>query len=123
MNTSHSGPGSVFDRFDQRVEETAFELLEIMRLPVVPCARREQRIEGRLPADERVRRHDVGDRLSEPAQLAPWPFRRPAMSPAQHMARISTSRPCHSAGRNGSGGALRMTAQQVRSSDAFARMD
>src|SRR5690606_26000404 len=36
------------------------------------------------------------------------------------MARTSISLPCHSGGRNGSGGAWRMTTQQVRSSGAVS---
>ena len=51
---------------------------------------------------------EMADRFNQPFALA--------RSPLCMKAKITTSRPCTSSGRNGSGGALRRTAQTQRSS-------
>ena len=70
MKISHSGEGSARAALTHRVDRAVREVGEVVALPVVARARRQQRIERRLPADERVRRDDVGDRLAERAQRA-----------------------------------------------------
>ena len=96
------------------------DLREVVRLPVVARARREQRIERRLAADEGMRRRPrrrsaCRARAAARAPSRPRPCRR-----RSSMARTMTSLPCQSSGRNGSGGALRRTTQTVSSSGASA---
>ena len=56
------------DALGQEVDQAVVDRIEIVRLPVVAGTRREQRVEGLLPAGERVRADDVGDRLAQRAE-------------------------------------------------------
>ncbi len=103
------------DHLDSRIAQ----LDEVVALPVVARAGRQQRVEGRLPAGERLRAHDVGDRFAERAQ------RRHGLFALFQIAGVAEGKDEHLAavplfGRNGSGGALRITTQQVSSSGALA---
>ena len=55
---------------EHRVDRAVRKVGEVVALPVVARSRRQQRIERCLPAHERVRRNDVGDRLAQRAQRA-----------------------------------------------------
>ena len=68
MKISVCGDGSFPAVLDQRVDQPIVYAREVVRLPVVACARREERIERLLPAGVGMRPHDVGDRLAEATQ-------------------------------------------------------
>ena len=59
MNTSHSSVGSVAIASSRISIAASLKRHEVVALPVVARARRQQRIERRLPADERHRADDV----------------------------------------------------------------
>lgn len=53
---------------DGSVEQAVGKLGEIVGFPIVACTRGQQRVERLLPADERMRSDDVGDRVAEVAK-------------------------------------------------------
>src|SRR5262245_37398708 len=86
-------PRKRFDGFDECVDQTAFQTLEVMRLPVVSRSWREQRIEGGLPSAVRMWRDDIDDRLAESPQfrhrfLAARHVPCPAHGKDQHVAAV-----------------------------------
>ena len=74
-------PGQLAHGFGQDFDRLVGKVGEIMALPVIARAGREQRVERLLPADEGVGTDDIGNRLSDRAQARQSPFRLPAMSP------------------------------------------
>ena len=93
--------------------------VEVVALPVVARAGRQQRIERRLPADERMRADEIDDRLAQrrsgAAALSPS-----ASAPHSTARRSAPPLPCHSAGTKGSGGRLAQHHPGVISSGAPA---
>ena len=60
--------GQTAGEVGEHVDQAVADVQKVVRLPVIPHSRREQRIENRLPRGVRLRADDVGDRTSELAQ-------------------------------------------------------
>ena len=112
MKISHSGDRQPLGGVEQHVDQPVVELHEVVRLPVVPRARREQRDRTRS-ASRRTAAGPITSAIGLPSARSGAIACSPSLAVARRStaANTRTSLPWNSAGRNGSGGALRITTQ------------